>query len=84
MADEVRPVCIEDAAVTTTGAFREVSAVNDYIINDGPVDIIFTAAGQQFTIKPGEVNDVPFLFAKLTWRAASGTGAFRCFAHSPF
>jgi hypothetical protein len=84
----VSPVVVEAnvtvAPVTTT---LTSPAVNDYIINDGSSAITFVVPGWTkvanvtFTMKPGEVNTVPFVVTALTYSTTSGTASFRFFGH---
>lgn len=75
-------VTIKDTSVSTSSESRVVTAVNSWIINDGPSDIDFTVTDtdgntQTFTLKSAEIEMTPFQFKQIAWVTTSGSSAFR-------
>lgn len=83
----VQAVVIEATATSVSAnAGRSSPAINDQIVNEGLYDIVFTITHpdgntQDFTLRPGWTNTVPWLFKNLAWVAADGDAAFYMFAH---
>lgn len=87
----VYPVAKEDSSVTASQETWQPSSpcVNDYIVCDGPDDVEFVVTlthpyrteTTTFTLKQGEINDVPFAFQKIQYSTTGSSSAFRAFAH---
>lgn len=76
-----------EATASTVAASTTVTrrVMNGYIVNDGAVDITFTATPNTglstvaFTLKANEINDVPFTFTAIEYVTGSSSAAFRLF-----